>query len=137
MALEGRVQEQQRFLFGLILEHLEYLEYLEYLERLVHRVEVEIDAQLSQYEDQYEEAMQLLLTLPASGRSSAAMILGEIGTDMSRFPTAKHLASWAGVCPGKRQSAGKRLSGATPPGNAYLKTVLCDLAANTARQSGT
>jgi transposase len=87
MALEGRVQEHQRFLFGMILEHIEYLE------RLVHRVEVEIEAQLSQY----EEAMQLLLTLPASGRISAAMILGEIGTDMPRFlqhygATRYHLA---------------------------------------------
>jgi transposase len=127
LALEGRVQEHQRFLFGMILEHIEYLE------RLIHRAEVEIEAQLSQY----EEAIQLLLTLPASGRISAALILGEIGTDMSRFPSAKHLASWAGGCPGNRQSAGKRLSGATTPGNAYLKTVLCDLAANTARQSGT
>jgi transposase len=127
MALEGRVHEHQRFLFGLVLEHIEYLE------RLIHRVEVEIEAQVSQYED----AIQLLLTLPASGRISAAMILGEIGADMSRFPSAKHLASWAGVCPGNRQSAGKRLSGTATPGNAYLKTVLCDLAANTARQSGT
>jgi transposase len=127
LALEGRVQEHQRFLFAMILEHIEYLE------RLIHRVEVEIEAQMSQF----EEAMQLLLTLPASGRISAALILGEIGTDMSRFPTAKHLASWAGVCPGNRQSAGKRLSGAVAPGNAYLKTVLCDLAATTARQSGT
>jgi transposase len=126
MALEGRVLEHQRFLLRLVLEHIEYLE------RLIHRVEVEIEAQVSQY----EEAIQLLLTLPASGRISAAMILGEIGADMSRFPSAKHLASWAGVCPGNRQSAGKRLSGATTPGNAYLKTVLCDLAANTARQSG-
>jgi transposase len=55
---------------------------------------------------------------------------------MSRFPTAKLLASWARVCPGNRQSAGKRLSGAATPGNAYLKTVLCDLAANTGQQSG-
>jgi transposase len=100
---------------------------------LIHRVEVEIEVQVSQY----EEALQLLLTLPACGRIAAAMILGEIGVDMSRFPTAKHLASWAGVCPGNRQSGGKRLSGAATPGNAYLKTVLCDLAANTARQSGT
>jgi transposase len=127
LALEGRVHDHQRFLLGLILEHIEYLE------RLIHRVEVQIEAQVSQY----EQALQLLLTLPASGRISAAMILGEIGVDRSRFPSAKHRASWAGVCPGNRQSAGKRLSGATTPGNAYLKTVLCDLAANTARQSGT
>jgi transposase len=127
LALEGRVQEHQRFLFGMILEHIEYLE------RLIHRVEVEIEVKLSEY----EEAIQLLLTLPASGRISAAMILGEIGADMSHFPSAKHLASWAGVCPGNRQSAGKRISGAVTPGNAYLKTVLCDLAATTARQSGT
>jgi transposase len=127
LALEGRVQEHQRFLFGMILEHIEYLE------RLIHRVEVEIEVKLSEY----EEAIRLLLTLPASGRISAAMILGEIGADMSRFPSAKHLASWAGVCPGNRQSAGKRISGAVTPGNAYLKTVLCDLAATTARQPGT
>ena len=78
----------------------------------IHRVEVEIEAQVSQY----EEAIQLLLTLPASGRISATMILGEIGTDMSRFPTAKHLASWAGVCPGNRQNAGKRLDRSNDPG---------------------
>ena len=75
LALEGRVHEHQRFLLGVVLEHIEYLE------RLIHRVEVEIEAQVSQY----EEAIQLLLTLPASGRISAAMILGEIGVDMSRF----------------------------------------------------
>src|SRR5262245_7323877 len=113
MALEGRVQKRQRFLLGLLLEHIEPLEYRE---RLIHRVEVE--AELSQD----EEAIQLFLTLPASGRISAAMILGEIGAERSRFPSAKHLASWAGVCPGNRQSAGKRLSGAAPPGKAYLKT---------------
>jgi transposase len=73
MALEGRVQKHQRFLLGLLLEHIEYLE------RLIHRVEVEIEAELSQY----EEAIQRLLTLPASGRISAAMILGEIGADIS------------------------------------------------------
>jgi len=127
LALDGRVHEHHRFLLTMLIEHIEYLE------QSIHRIEVQIEAHLTDY----EAAIQLLLTLPASGRVSAAMILGEIGTDMSRFASAKHLASWAGVCPGNHQSAGKRLSGAATHGNKYLKTILCDLAAITARQSGT
>jgi transposase len=57
--------------------------------------------------------------------------------DMSRFPSAKHLASWAGLCPGNKQSGGKRMSGATTQGNKHLKTILCELAANIARMPGT
>ena len=60
--------------------------------------------------------------------TAAASILAEIGTDMTRFASEKHIASWAGVCPGNKQSGGKRLSGKTTKGNPYLQAILCEVA---------
>lgn len=65
--------------------------------------------------------------LPGINEAAAAAILGEIGQDMSRFPSAKHLASWAGLCPGNRQSGGKRLSGKTTQGNPSVRAILAEV----------
>jgi len=81
--------------------------------------------------------VQILLTLPATGPVTAAAILAEIGTDLQRFASEKHLSSWAGVCPGNKRSAGKQKSGATTKGTTQLKTLRCEIAASIARTPGT
>lgn len=75
-----------------------------------------------------EQEMRLLVTIPGVERVVAASILAELGSDMSVFPTAGHAASWAGVCPGNHESAGKRTSSTTTRGNTALKTMLCQAA---------
>ena len=66
------------------------------------------------------DAVALLQTIPGIGENVAKKIIAEIGLDMNRFPTAGHLASWAGLCPGNHESAGKRSSGKTTKGDPYL-----------------
>jgi transposase len=118
LALTGRVQPHHRFLLERILAHIDFLE------ESLERIQQEIEQPLSPF----EEAMTLALSLVGIQETAAAAILAEIGTDMTRFPCAKHMASWAGVCPGNKQSGGKRLSGATTSGNPYLKAVLAEVA---------
>ena len=83
------------------------------------------------------EAVARLDTIPGVGRVVAEALLAEVGRDMGRFPTAKHLASWAGVCPGNHQSAGRRLSGKTRKGNRWLRTLLIEAAHAAGRERGT
>jgi transposase len=81
--------------------------------------------------------MRLLQTLPGVKRTVAAAIIAEVGVDMSRFPSAKHLASWAGMCPGNAESGGRRLSGRTRRGNAWVRRTLAEVANVASRMKGT
>ena len=81
----------------------------------------------------WKEPWRLLQTLPGTGPLAAAALLAEIGDDMERFGKARRLASWAGKCPGRRESADKRGSGRTRKGNRYLRRILCEIAQAAAR----
>ena len=116
-ALDGRIRPHQRFLLERILAHIDFLE------ASIEQVQKEMEQQLLPF----EEAMALLTSIVGIQETAAAAILAEIGTDMSRFPSAKHLASWAGLCPGNKQSGGKTLSGKTTNGNPYLRGVLAEV----------
>lgn len=126
-ALDGRVEAYHRFLLERILTHIEFLE------ESLSIVQREIEARLTPY----AEATELLRSIPPLQDGTIATILSEIGIDMERFPTHKHLASWAGLCPGNYESAGKRLGGKTTPGNPYLQAVLCEVAWVIAHTKGT
>jgi transposase len=117
-ALDGRIQPHHRFLLERILAHIDFLE-----ESIAH-----IQQEVAQRLRPYEEAMTLLLSIPGIQEVAAAAIISEIGVEMDRFPSAKHLASWAGLCPGNKQSGGKRLSGATRVGCSYLRARLGEVA---------
>jgi transposase len=117
-ALEGRVTAHHSFLLT------EHLSTLEYFDEAIARVSGEIDQRLTAE----QEAIALLDTIPGVGQRAAESLIAEIGSDMSRFPSAKHLASWAGMCPGNHESGGKRLSGKTRKGNRWLRQVLVEIA---------
>jgi transposase len=126
LALDGRVQPHHRFLLQCILAHIDFLD------QSIAHVEQEIEQRLPPF----EEAVGLVVTITGLQATTATGILAEIGTDMSRFPSDKHLASWAGVCPGNKQSAGKRLSGKTTQGNTHLRALLGEAAWAAARTKG-
>ena len=102
----------------------EHLSHLDYLEEALERVSAEIAERLR--EDL--AAVELLDTVPGISARSAEVLLAELGTDLSRFPDARHLASWAGMCPGNAESGGKRLSGKTRKGNQALRQALIQIA---------
>jgi transposase len=126
-ALAGRVTDHHRFLVQLLLDQVVLLE------GLVGRLEARIAAVLPPV----AEAVQRLTTIPGVGRQVAEAVVAEVGTDMNVFPSAGHLASWAGVCPGNDQSAGKRRSGRTTKGSRWLRTVLVQAAWSASHSKGT
>ncbi len=118
LALEGRLHAHHRTLIRQMLGHLTFLE------DSIATVRQEMEA----YLQPVDEAVTLLQTIPGVGAIAAATIVAEIGTDMDRFPSAKHLASRAGVCPGNNESGGKRLGSKPRHGNRWLKAVLGEVA---------
>jgi transposase len=126
-ALVGRVGAHQRFLVAQQLAHIDFLD------ASIAQVSAEIATRVRPD----EEAIARLDTIPGVGRSVAELLVAEIGTDLTRFPSAKHLASWAGLCPGNHESAGKRRSGKTRKGSPWLRACLVQAAHAAARTKGT
>lgn len=125
-ALTGRVREHHRFL---ITQHLAQLDFL--------------DEQIATYSQEierrtrpFDERLALLDTIPGVARTTAELILAEVGSDMSRFPTPAHLAAWAGLAPGNNESAGKHYSGRTRKGSQWLRAGLIQAANAAARTKG-
>jgi len=126
-ALHGHVTEHHRFLLETLLEQLRFLE----------SQILRLDKRVAETSRPFEAACAELDTIPGVARRSAENIVAEIGSDMRVFPSAAHLASWAAICPGNDESAGKRRSGKTPNGNRWLRRALTEAAWAAARTKNT
>jgi transposase len=126
-ALRGRVTKHHRFMLRLHLQHIDSVD------DSIIEIDQEIDANV----EPFREAIKILSTIPGVSALSAEVIVGEIGTDMLRFPSQGHLISWAGLCPKNDESAGKRRSTRMRKGASWLKTTLiqCAWAASRTKQS--
>jgi transposase len=117
-ALEGRFNTHHAFMASRILAHIDFLE--EEIGELTHQIEEALRPFVSEVER--------LSTIPGVKAKTASVIIAEIGVDMRQFPSAKHLASWAGLCPGNNESAGKHKRCGIKPGDKWLKGALVESA---------
>jgi len=122
-AVPGRFNEHYAFMVR------EVLVQIDELDAAIHR----IDQRVEEVVAPFAWARDLLSTIPGIKTRNAEIIIAEIGVDMTRFPTPEHLASWAGVCPGNRQSGGRQRSGATRQGNPWLQSALIEAAWSASR----
>jgi transposase len=118
LAFEGRFEERHRFQMKKLMDQLNFLD----------TKVVEFGEQIQERSQPLQDKIDLLMTIPGVDRITASSMIAEIGGDMNQFPTAQHLASWAGVCPGNKESAGKQYSGKTRKGSRWLRRVLCQAA---------
>lgn len=117
-SLNGLIKHHQKMLLSIQLKHIDFLD------KHIEDISNEIDKRLKEE----QEIIELIDELPGLGKRSAEYIISEIGTDMSRFPTANHLSSWAGLCPGNNESADKKKSTKTREGNKSLRGTLVECA---------
>jgi len=118
LAVEGRMTEHHRWMLRLQRQQLEFLE----------QQITQLDARIQEQINDYQRAVDLCTTIPGIEVVAAGNLIAEIGVNMDQFPSAQHLASWAGLCPGNNESAGKRLSGKASNGNVWLRRNLCQAA---------
>lgn len=99
-----------------------HLDHIDHLDAAIAALEARVDELMAPF----AEARERLMTIPGVGKRAAEVIIAEVGVDMTRFPTAAHLASWAGMCPGNNESAGKHLSGRTRKGDPWLSGLVTE-----------
>jgi transposase len=117
-ALNGKITDHHRFLLGMHLENIDHLA------KQIKKMDEEIERKMVPF----QKESKLIQTIPGISDVNASAILAEIGVNMSQFPDEAHLSSWAGVCPGNNESAGKKKSGKTQKGNSFLKGALTESA---------
>jgi len=117
-SLQGKLTEHHKFMLDAIQQNLDDL----------HDKVMIVDAKIDALSNPYANEILLLQTIPGISKITACILLAEIGADMSKFPTVEHLASWAGICPGNNESAGKIHSSRITKGNQYLKPILIECA---------
>jgi len=125
MALAGRFADHHALLARMHLDHIDHLT----------AMIAQLDARIEEVIAPFAEQARLLGTIPGIGPRAAQVIISEIGVDMSRFPTPAHLASWAGLCPGNHESAGKRKTGRACKGNREVREILTECAWSAGRTS--
>lgn len=125
-ALRGKVTNHHRFMLKILMKQLKETE------SLIEDVSIKIE----EYMRPFEQEVSLLIKIPGIKEQNAQNIIAEIGTNMNQYPSDKHLASWAGVCPGNNESAGKRKSGKTPDGNKWLRKALTESAWGATHKKG-
>jgi transposase len=123
VALVGRFDTEHALIVSQILAHIDFLE------EAIDRLSGEIQERIAPFAHERD----LLMTIPGVKQRTAEVLIAEIGVDMSAFPTPKHLASWAGVCPGQNESGGKRRASKTPKGSKWLRATLTEAANGAAR----
>lgn len=126
--LEGILTSAQIVIMKMCLEHIDYLTLA------INKIDELVEAELSL---EQREAVEALTAIPGISKVSAKNIIAVIGTDMSHFPSERHLSKWAGLCPGNNESAGKRRSGRISKGNALLRTTLVQCAQSASRTKNT